>query len=172
GGTTSDPVNDIRNWKMTNIQLSGVTPDTLILGEDAAAAFLSDDQVKALLDVRNMMVGQVNVQDLPNGAEYIGTIVGVDIFAYPEWYIDDDTGVETPMIAASHAILFASAARSPESAIFYGAYYDVAKQQTLVGSRIPRSWVDVGANMEFYEVLSFPVPYVPDSDSWLVATVV
>jgi hypothetical protein len=172
GSTASKPIEDLRGWKATCIKLSGITPDTMVLGEDAADAFLEDTRVQQMLDRQNMNIGKVDIQDLPNGAEYLGTIVGVDVFAYPEWYIDDTTGVETPMIAANAAILFPSVNRAVGSKMLYGAYYDVEDETTYVGARIPRTWTDKPSNQRFMEVVSFPVPQVADADSWLVATVV
>jgi len=172
GQSASDPINDLRGWKRTVLQTSGITPDTLYLGADAADAFLADGRIQAMLDIRNMGVGAINVADLPNGVEYLGRVVDLDVFCYPEWYIDDTTGEETPMIPVASAILCPSAARNPGAAMLYGAYYDVADQRTYVGPRIPRTWADKGPNARFMEVVSFPVPFMPDADSWLVATVV
>lgn len=172
GGTTSKPVENIRYWKRVVLQQSGVTPDTMVLGADASDAFLEDTHVQALLDKKNAMVGQVNLADLPNGVEYIGNIAGVDIFCYPEWYIDDSTGLETAIIPTDKAILFPSAARNPGAQMLYGAYYDVEDEATYVGSRIPRSWTDKDKNARYIEVVTFPVPFMPDADSWLVATVI
>ncbi len=172
GGTESDIVGNIREWKRAIVKASGITPDTMYLGENAATAFLADSNVQALLDVRNIGVGAINLQDLPNGTEYLGRIAGVDVFGYDEWYIDDTTAVETPMIPVNSAILCPSAARNPGAEMLFGAFYDVADKVTYQGPRIPRAWADKEKNAEFLELLSFPVPKMPDADSWLVATVV
>jgi len=118
-----------------------------------------------------VMVGMIDVRELPNGIEYLGTINGVDFFGYDEWYIDDDTGVETPMVPADTVVVFASADRNPGARMLYGAYYDVEDATTYAGARIPRTWTDKGANARFMELVTFPLPFVPDVDSWLIATV-
>jgi hypothetical protein len=171
GESGADPVINFHEWKRECLRLSGITPDTVVLGSDAADAFLEDSKVRDLLDVRNIMIGQINPRDVPSGAIWLGTIDGVDVFEYPEWYIHPTTGVETPMVAANKAIMFPSAARNPGAIMLYGAYYDVKNQQTIVGSRIPRTWVEEGPNTEMLELICFPLPVMPDVDSWLVATV-
>ena len=172
GGTTCDILGNIREWKRDIIKASGVTPDTMVLGATAADKLLADSDVRELLDARNVVVGQINLADLPNGLEYLGRLAGVDVYAYPEWYIDDDTAVETPLIADDKAVLFPSAARNIGAQMLYGAYYDVEDETTYAGARIPRTWTEKGANSRFMEVVTFPVPFMPDVDSWLVATVV
>jgi hypothetical protein len=170
-GNSANIRKNIRDWKRIVIQSSGITPDTMLLGSDAADAFLSDETILAQLDKRNAQMGAIDIRDLPNGAQYLGYIEGVDVFGYDEWYIDPVTGVETPMIGADKAIICPSAARNPRAQMLYGAYYDVEDQTTYVGARIPRTWTDKGSNVRFLEVISFPLPFMPDVDAWLTADV-
>lgn len=172
GGTTSNPINNLRYWKRVIIQKSGLTADTAVLGDDAADALLSDATVREMLDNRNSEYGRMMSQDLPNGAEYLGNLAGIDLFNYPEWYIDDETGLETAMIPAKAAIIFPSASRNPDAQMLYGAWYSVKEGRSYVGSRIPREWVEEGANQRLIQVQAFPLPFVPDVDSWLIAQVV
>jgi hypothetical protein len=172
GESASDIRGDLRRWALSILQRTGILPDTCILGLDAVTAFSKDANLKEELDVRNLMIGSATQQNLPNGAMYLGTIDGIEVFGYPEWYIDDTTGVETAMIPADAAILFPSAGRNPGARIVYGAFYDVEDRTTYVGPRIPRTWTDKGANCRYTEVISRPVPVIPDSDSWLVAKVI
>jgi hypothetical protein len=169
--TTAEILANVRDWRRSVVQASGITPDTMILGADAADAFLADETIQETLDKKNVMVGMIDVRQLPNGIEYLGTINGVDFFGYDEWYIDDDSGVETPMVPADTVVVFASADRNPGARMLYGAYYDVEDAATYAGARIPRTWTDKGANARFMELVTFPLPFVPDVDSWLIATV-
>lgn len=171
GGTTSDPIANLRTWKRDVIKASGLTPDTAILGEDAADALLSDSKVLSMLDNRNSEYGRLTSQNLPNGAEYLGNLVGIDLFAYPEWYVDETTNTEKSMIPEKAAIIFPSAERNPGAEMLYGAYLNVKDGTTYVGARIPREWVEEGPNQRFIQVQSYPLPFVPDVDSWLIATV-
>lgn len=171
GQADAEPIMNLRDWKRQVIRLSGITPDTMVLGATAAKEFLKDSQVQSLLDNRRMNLGNVNPRDVPSGAIYIGTIEGVDIYEYPEWYIDDATGTEMPLIPDTAAILFPSAARNPGALMVYGAYYDMAKKAVVAGARIPRSWIDEPKNVQFTELVSMPLPVIPHVDSWLIATV-
>lgn len=170
--STSDPLGDIEDWSMELIQAAGVTPDTAILGKTAAKAFKSHEKVQNYLNLRNVMPGQMNPRELPNGVKYIGSIEAVDYFTYPEWYIDDTTGVETPMIPDAACVLFPSSARNIGAKMLYGAHWEAKSRTAVKGERIPRQWVEEGPNVEFAELVSYPVPLMPDVDSWKVATVV
>lgn len=177
GGTTGNIRESLRTYKRQVIKSSGITPDTLILGEDAADAFLSDQDILTQLNTINANLGRIDVRDLPNGMQYLGYIEGMDVFGYDEWYIDDDpdsatVGEELPMIPVDVAIICPSSQRNPRAEMLYGSYYDVEDDTTYVGARIPRTWTDKGANARFMELVCFPLPFMPDIDSWLVATVV
>jgi len=172
GQSASNVLANIRGWKNTNIKKSGVSSDTMVCGEGAADALLNDEGFLKAMDKRYAKFGQVDVADLPSGAVYIGTVLGVDIYEYPEWYINPTNGVETPLIPTDKIVLFPSAARNIGAEMLYAAYYDVEDKTTYVGERIPRAWTDKASNQEFIEVVCLPVPKMPDVDSWLVATVV
>jgi len=171
GQADADIIGNIREWKTEVIKSSGLTPDTLVLGQDASAALMKDDTIIQIMRAVNIQYGQMIQENLPNGAEYLGHLVGVDVFAYPEWYIDDDTQDLAPMIATDAAILFPSASRNPEAKMLYGSWYNVKEQRTYVGERIPRKWVEEGPNVEYVQLQAFPLPFVPDADSWLTAVV-
>jgi small basic protein len=40
GGAASNPINNFRQWKRTTIQLSGITPNICVMGDDVADAVL------------------------------------------------------------------------------------------------------------------------------------
>ncbi|MCE5200556.1 MAG: major capsid protein [Armatimonadota bacterium] len=168
---TADILGDIDDGCDEVIEACGITPDTLILGKDAAKCFMANEKVQKALDVRNFNVGSVNPRELPNGAVYIGTYGPVEIFRYPEWYRDDTTKASTPMIPVGAAILCCSQTRNPSQKMVFGAHFEVAEERTYVSELIPRVWTDKPSNTRFLEVVSYPVPIIPDVDSWLVMTV-
>lgn len=169
GGSASAIRKNLRDWKRQVIQASGITPDTLVLGADAADLFLSDEQILFQLDIRNAQMGNVDVRDLPNGAQYLANIEGLDVFGYDEWY--DDSGTAQPMIPAKAAVIFPSSDRNIGAQMLYAAYYDATDEVTYVGARIPRTWTDKASNARYIEMITFPLPFLPDVDSWLIAKV-
>lgn len=167
----SNPLNDIRRFKKAVAKSTGLTPDTAILGEDVANALLDHEGLRVKLDTWNATYGALTSQDLPNGVEYLGRLSGVDLFTYDEWYVDDTTGLETPMIPDNQLIMFPSAERNPGAQMLYGAYYDIEDGTTYVGERIPRQWTEKGPNQLFVQVQAYPIPFIPDVDSWIRVTV-
>ncbi len=92
-----------------------------------------------MLDLRLVETGQIDPQALPNGVTYIGRIaeLGLNIYSYDEWYIDDD-GTEKPMVPEKTVTIASSRARFD---MLYGAYIDM-EMGTMDLPRIPRSWVE------------------------------
>ena len=68
------------------------------MGKTVAAAFVNHPKVKELLDVKNYNLAVIQPRQLPNGVTYIGTIheIGLDIYKYNEWYLDDWTNPAKP----------------------------------------------------------------------------
>ncbi len=75
------------------------------------------------------------------------------------------------MIPDTEAVLCCSAQANPAQKMVFGAHYEVSDQTTYVSDLIPRVWVDKGSNTRFMEVVSYPVPIIPDADSWKDVTV-
>lgn len=164
----SDPLADLKRWRREIIKASGFSPDIVIMSSDAADAFLAHEKVQKLLDLRLVDTGQINPQTLPNGATYIGRIaeVGVNIYTYDEWYLDDD-GIEKPMVPEKTVLMASTAARFD---MLYGAFID-AEEGVFDLPRIPRSWVEKDPSVRWVQMISRPLPVPQNIDSIYVATV-
>lgn len=166
--TAADPLADLKRWRQQIIKVSGFSPDIVIMASDAEEAFLKHEKVQKALDLRLVDTGQINPQTLPNGATYIGRIaeVGVNIYTYDEWYLDDD-GVEKPMVPAKTVLMASTAARFD---LLYGAYIDM-ELGVFALPRIPRSWVEKDPSVRWVQMVSRPLPVPEHIDSLYVATV-
>lgn len=170
----SDPIADLKSWRLAVIQSSGMTPDRVIMASDVVDSFVSHPKVKESLDNRRIVLGQINPQTLPNGVTYIGSIssLGLDIYSYDEWYFDEDSDTEKPMVPAGNLILGSTRARS---SMLYGAVTltnEVTKNfTTYEGSRIPDSWIQKDPAARFLQIHSRPLPVPHEVDSWYVAKV-
>ena len=127
--TTGKPLNDIRGWKRAILRLKGIVPSIMILGSDAAAAFINNDQVQKFLETyRGFGAGQFELNNgMTQAGSFICTFLGIDVYEYTQQYVtvDASTSVETAhsMIGDNKAILVA---KSPEFRIHYSPAYRIA----------------------------------------------
>ena len=168
----SDQISDIGEWNDL-VALDGQTSaDTLILGTDAAAAFINNPTVQKLLGNRGMNVGRIEpineVKQRP-GATYLGTItitgVGVDVYRYSTMY-RDETGAH-PLVPASAAVLTSTLA---DFRRHYGAIQDYAANFVPVPI-FPKSWVPDDPSTRFLLLQSAPVPAPHQIDAVVSAIV-
>ena len=113
---TSDPIADLKRLHET-VQKTGFTNCNIcVMGSDVANAFVNHPKVKALLDIKNYALAVIQPKQLPNGVTYIGTIheLGLDIYKYNEWYLDDwtnaDAPEEKPLVPADSLALLSTSA--------------------------------------------------------------
>ena len=167
-----DPIETLKEMKAAILEKSGVNPDIAIFGADAMKAFLSNPKVKEKFDITRITLGQINPQEVPNGATYYGYLNEIgDIYTYQEWYLDDD-GVSQPLIPKDTVMLGSTRART---FIAYGAvvfFDDKENPFTYVGPRIPRSWTQKNPSARFVELNSRPLPVPQQIDAFYVKKVV
>lgn len=171
----SDPIADLKQWRLAVLQKSGVTPDRVVMASDVVDAFVNHPAVQKVMDNTRIILGKIEPQTLPNGVTYIGSIssLGLDIYSYDEWYFDEETQTEKPMIPAGSLMLGSTRARS---SMLYGAVHLVDPNtknfKTFEGSRIPNSWVQENPPARFLQINSRPLPVPHEVDSWYVAKVI
>lgn len=85
--TGANPLKNLRDWKRKIMAKTGINPNILILGSDAADAFLDNETVKKALDNNNYKVGSLDLSgDATQAGIYYGRIAGVDIYEYNQQY--------------------------------------------------------------------------------------
>jgi len=158
-------LHDLRTWKNDIYSACGIIPDTVVMGEDAAEEFMTDTAVLAMLDKWRVNVGEIQYQD-QDGAEFLGRILGMDIFCDSDGYVSD-ADAATKFINAQYVVVGCSAARVPEAEILYGPYHDVATNTTFLQSRnIVPDDADSIENILRTKMVSRPLPYNPYVKSW------
>lgn len=174
----SDPMQDLEDW-YKQVQLNGlVNPDICIMAGNVANRFTQHPKVKDVLDVKNYELAIIAPKQLPNGVTYVGTInkLGLDIYQYNEWYLDDWTDADTPetkplvpdgtvmllSTRANYTMAYAAITLINEDGTFY----------TVEGSRVPDSWIEKKPPRRFVQVSSKPLPIPHEVDSWFVAKVI
>jgi len=157
----SDPLADLKIWRRERIKASGITPNIAVMASDVIDIFINHPKVKGALDNRRIDLGKIDPMVLPNGVTYYGYIkdVGLDIYAYDEWYLDDD-GVEKPMVPEGKVLIGSTNARTER---LYGAVALVDQDKVYSAERVPRSWTQKKPSARFVQVMSRPLPVQVDA---------
>lgn len=174
---SSDPIADLKRWHET-VQKTGFTNcDICVMGSDVANAFVNNAKVKDLLDVKNYALAVIQPKQLPNGTTYIGTIheLGLDIYKYNEWYLDDwtnpDAPEDKPLVPADSLALLSTSANY---SMYYGAITLIDEAtgvfRTVEGKYVPDTWAKRKPARRFLSLSSAPLCVPHDVDSWFVAT--
>ncbi len=174
---TSNPIADLKRWHET-VQKTGFTNcDICVMGSDVANAFVNNAKVKDLLDVKNYALAVIQPKQLPNGTTYIGTIheLGLDIYKYNEWYLDDwtnpDAPEDKPLVPADSLALLSTSANY---SMYYGAITLIDEAtgvfRTVEGKYVPDTWAKRKPARRFLSLSSAPLCVPHDVDSWFVAT--
>lgn len=166
--TNSDPLADLKTWRNLVSQDAGMVPRDVVMGSDAIAYFVRNATVKSLLDNRRIVMGQINPDELAPGVMYYGHLneVGIDIWEYTEWYYDDGTSSEKPMIDPKKVVMWARGARATRH---YGAIQDL--KANFVVPRFAKSWEEEDPSARFIMVQSAPLLAPHQIDGFLCATV-
>lgn len=175
----SDPIGDLRRWKRAIAKDGHVNADICIMSEAAAAAFINNEQVQKLLDIKNYSIAKINPMQISAGVSYIGTIsaLGMSIYTYDEYYTDDwttpGTEVVKPYVPEGVIGLFSTAA---ECTMLYGAISDFDSRTqnpaTHTGRRYGESFLSENNRVRTLRLSSRPLAVPHNIKSWFVATVV
>jgi hypothetical protein len=174
----SDPIGDIKKWRKQVQQTGFVNCNICIMSDDVANAFINHPKVKELLDIRNYDIAVIKPRELPNGTTYIGTVsgLGLDIYTYTEWYLDDWSDPENPVersLMPDKTVLLLSTAAA--YSMYYGAVTMLDGRGgaaegfiTVEGTRVPDSWTKRNPARRFVQLSSNPLPVPHEVDSWFV----
>ncbi|RXE48708.1 major capsid protein [Chromohalobacter israelensis] len=168
----ADPIADLRKYKRRIAKDSGRTGNVAVLSSEAAEAFLDNETVQQKLNTRRVDLGMIRPQELPDGVTYLGYLndPGLDLYAYEEWYIDDQSGDEKPMIPAGGLIVGPSNSRC---SMLYGAIQDMAAIEGAMFdvARYPKSWLEDDPGVRWMMLQSAPLPGFHEPDAFVYAKV-
>jgi len=171
GLSTASIYNNIDNWRSSTLQGSGQPPTMCILGDNAYYAWLNDADIYKKM---NMFHGQIIVSQpevkFPN-LIYVATIpgLGLEVYRYTDWYIDEATQTELPFVPLNGVIL----GRPNMGGFRYGAVTQIENGQfvTVQGKRVPKSWADEDADTRMLRLSSRPIVVPEDVADWFYGTV-
>lgn len=174
----SDPIRDLKRWHK-QVQKTGFTNcNACVMADDVATAFVGHEKVQKVLDVRNYNLAVIQPRQLPNGVTYVGTIheLGMDVYTYNEWYLDDWTDPETPeekpLVPDG---MLAMLSTNANYSMYYGAITLIDEGtkefKTVEGKYVPDTWVKRKPARRFLQLQSAPLSVPHDVDSWFTAKV-
>ena len=168
----------LKKWRRQVQRAGFINCNICLMGDGALEAFLQDEEVQKMLDVRRYEIAVIAPKELPNGATYIGTIheIAMDIYSYNESYLDNWTNKgkpeNKPLLPDNIVVLLSTEAHY---SMYYGAVgiVDEAGKTIAVveGTRIPEQWVERRPARRFLQLSSAPIPVPHEVDSWFVAVV-
>lgn len=174
----SDPIGDLKRWHK-QVQKTGFTNcNACVMADDVATAFVGHEKVQKVFDVRNYNLAVIQPRQLPNGVTYVGTIheLGMDVYTYNEWYLDDWTDPETPeekpLVPDG---MLAMLSTNANYSMYYGAITLIDEGtkefKTVEGKYVPDTWVKRKPARRFLQLQSAPLSVPHDVDSWFTAKV-
>lgn len=168
--TGVNPIEDLKNWKREIIKATGKAPTICIMASNVVDAFMKNEDVQKLMDLARLNVGSIEPSVKDEAVTFIGKInlLGIEIYSYDEWYIDDE-GTEQAMIPDNTVIL----ASKDLGKIMYGAVTQMEQGNfaTYEGTRVPKHYTDDKNEVKMLRMTSRPLPVPYDVESWVVATV-
>lgn len=169
----SDPIANLRTWKRLIAKDSGHSANVAVLSAEAVDAFQSNEAVLKQLNTRRVDMGFIKPEELPDGVTYLGYLndPGVDLYAYDEWFYNELTQAEAPMISTGGIILGSTRTRN---AMLYGAIQDVeAIESGLVEARrFPKSWITKEPSARWLKLQSAALAGLLEPDAFVFAKVV
>jgi hypothetical protein len=170
--TNADPLANLKTWKRLVSKDSGINPSMVVMGLSALDNFLQCAKVFPttgnVFNMINVQMGRIDPRILPDGVTYYGTLqeLGLDIYTYEEWYVDDESDIESPMIPTNKVLMGNPSARTEK---MYGAIRDLSALAAV--PRFPKSWVTEDPSARFVMLQSAPLMAPIQVDAFLCATV-
>lgn len=171
--STADIIGDLYQM-ITFLTSKGNAATDVILGSSVAKAFMNNEGIQKLLDIRNYNIGSVAPLELPTGAARLAhiSVMGhpVDILTYDQTY-EADNGADTPFIPANKVIVSAPGAGRTA----YGAVSQVEQQDgemhSYPGKRVPHYVADAGNNSRSITLTACPLLMPNKKNPWISAEV-
>jgi hypothetical protein len=163
--TNSTPIEDLEDWAELIGKDCGLTVDTVVMGKDAARAFINHPDVQKKLDQLKFNIAAIAPSKIMPGARYLGTVNSVaDIYVYHEWYHNGTA--EVAMMDTKKVLLGSKSARCTRH---YGLIQDLECPAAV--ARFPKSWIEKDPSGQIVMLQSAPLPAIHQPDGFVCAKV-
>lgn len=164
--STHNPLIDIRKARRLIGKLTGLNADIAIHGSDNADAFIHNAKIESMLTAPNINIGTLTEMARQMGVNYLGTLAGVDHFAYDAYYFDPITETEKAMIPAGKTLV---ASRQARGIRHYGAIETLSPPFTR-GRRFPKFYTTENQDPEVMgiQLHSAPLPAMHQPNAFAI----
>ncbi len=161
---TADPIGNLRTWRRLIAQDSGTNPPVAILGSAVADALFKYTGANFTLNTRRADFGEINLTDVQeSGATYLGELPrGLELYTYDEYYIDEVTGVETPMVPPDRIYI---GCRNSRSALHHAVIQDL--ESSFAVPYFAKSWVEEDPSVRMLMMQSAPLVAMHQPDCFM-----
>lgn len=152
----------------------GLPATELVMASDVSDVIINDEDIRKLLDIRNVNIGKIDPIILPEGAAHIGTINvdgrSIALISYDETY-EDESGTIVPYMPSGTVVLTAPASGRG----LYGAVTQIEEDDkmfhTYASTRVPKYTADAEADVRTLKVTSRPLLIPKNKAPWVSAKV-
>lgn len=169
--STSNKLADMKKWRRIVQQTGFVNTDSVVMAADVADELLKDKEIKELLNIRNVSIGQIAINELPQGATYIGYLAEVGhLYSYNAHYFDEVAQVAKPLVPAGSLALLSS---ETDFSMGYAAITLIKEDEyvTFESERVPDSWTEKNPDRKMVQMSAKPLPIPKEINGWFVAKV-
>lgn len=171
GESGVSPFANIRTWASEVASKSGAHPRTVVMDPLAADLFQKDADLRAVLDLRRQMPGDLQFLGQATGAQgeevaYLGSTGQFDFYQYSQVYTDED-GAEQNIMPSYTVIL--GARTLCEGIRLYGAIQDRKALRAM--SRFPKMWEQEDPSVVYTMTQSAPLPVLGRPNATCCVTV-
>lgn len=173
GQFESNPLKDVRKWKLQALKGGGGLPNAVIMAHDVAEVFLEHPAVKEELKMPRAEYLSIKPQFLQSGGlMHLGaTSDGTEYYTYNEWYYDEETDENVPIVPDGRLVLASTAAQGVASFGAISLFDTDGQAQLFEAQYVPRIYGDSKTSIVHQELQSRPL-LIPDNvDSYVVADV-
>ena len=133
---------------------TGRIPNIVILGRNMYKHFRSNEDIRALLDNRRILAGQMKIDLMPKGVTYIGNIGEIDYYQYVEYY-EDDSGTLQNMFDPDTVLVTSTDLRS---SLEFGAIQDLDFGMNVPAEKFAKTWREPDPSAQVVLLQSAPLP--------------
>lgn len=169
--STSKKLDDLKRWRRIVQQTGFVNTDSVIMAANVADELLKDKEIKELLNIRNVSIGQIAINELPQGATYLGYLAEVGhLYSYNAHYFDENSKESKPIVPAGSLALLSS---ETDFTMAYAAITIIKDDDfnTYESERVPNSWTEKNPDRKIVQLSSKPLPIPKEINGWFVAKV-
>ncbi len=164
----SDPIANLRAWGNLIAQGSGFSATVATMGSSVAAALLAHADIKDMLDNRRIEAGMIELREMQvEGINYLGRLLGIDLYEDLRTYQADQTGSATPYTPVDRLVL---GSRNAENRLHYGPISDLNCPAPIT-ERWVKTWTVEEPSQRFVAVHCAPLPALHQPDAVVSAKV-